>query len=130
MRQSFELPIKTVSEANCTEHWTTKSKRHKAQQFVIRCAFKQYVQELDLPCTVNLIRIAPRELDDDNLVMSFKWIRDELSECILPEKKAFYVTKEGSIKDLKGRADSDPQILWKYLQEKNKEYGIRVEIDF
>ena len=32
---TWNLRIKTVSEANCTQHWTKKSKRHKLQQFFI-----------------------------------------------------------------------------------------------
>ena len=125
-----EIPIKTISEANCSEHWSKKSKRHKRQQFFIRIALNKYVKELKLPCTVILTRISPRLLDDDNLISAFKWIRDEISELIIPEKSCSYITKIGKIRRIKGRADSDYRISWKYFQEKGSIAHIRVEIQF
>lgn len=134
----WSLPLKTVSEINNvkvkskdgksrSEHWTEKSKRHKQQQFFIRSLFNHEGIEIKLPCTVKLIRISPRLLDDDNLRSAFKWIRDELSECLIPEKVKAYVTKKGKMALIKGRADDDPRITWIYDQEKGKQ-GIRIEI--
>lgn len=127
----WELPLKTVSEANCFEHYRIKSKRHQQQQFFIRQLFIHEAQKIVLPCTVKMIRLAPRTLDeDDNLRMAFKWIKDEISECLIPEKRAAYVTKKGRIQEVKGRADSDKRITWEYGQEKTKIQGIRIEISF
>jgi hypothetical protein len=132
---SFDLPIKTVSEANCTEHWSVKAKRHRQQQLFIRLAYSRYLSHLLIdtaqgePCyQIKMIRIAPRKLDDDNLVSAFKWIRDELSELLIPEKALEYIDKKGKTKKLKGRADSDERILWKYDQLINSPYAVRIEV--
>ena len=128
---AFEIPIKTVSEANCSEHWTKKAKRHRSQQYFIRLAYNLYVKAMELPCHVTLTRLSPRLLDaDDNLPMAFKWIKDELSECIFPDKRKSYVTKKGKLRFIKGRADSDPRVTWRYAQEKGCFYRVRIEIEF
>ena len=125
----WELPLKTVSESNCSEHWTKKSKRHKQQQFFIRSLFSHEAQEIPIPCIVKMIRIGPRFLDkDDNLPMSFKWIKDEISECLFPDKRGSYLNKQGKIRFIKGRADDSPLVKWEYDQEKSKIQGIRIEI--
>ncbi len=127
---SWTVNINTVSEANSSEHWTLKSKRHKNQQLFVRLSFEKYVKDLRLPCLVTITRFASRDLDDDNLVSSLKWIRDEISECILPDKRGIYVDKKGKVKQIKGRADCDPRIRWSYKQERNSIKGIKVEIQF
>ena len=128
MKTTWEVPIKTVSEANISEHWINRSRRHRYQQRFVRLSYAKEMGKLNLPCEVTLTRLASRMLDDDNLCYSFKYIRDELSECIFPEKRKFYVTKKGKIKHIKGRADSDPRIKWHYAQEKSSRQGIRIEI--
>ncbi len=57
-----------------------------------------------------------------------KWIRDEISECIFPEKRKTVVTDKGKVRAIKGRADDDPRLHWKYAQEKSKSMGLRIEI--
>jgi len=82
-----------------------------------------------LPCTIKLVRLGGRFLDkEDNLPMAFKWIRDEIAECVFPEKNVQYVDKKGKLRSLKGRADDSPLIKWEYDQEKSKRMGIRIEI--
>ncbi len=125
----WEIAIRTVSEANTKEHWTKSSKRHQMQQWFIRRQFLVDERKVMLPCTIRLIRLATRFLDrEDNLPMAFKWIRDEISECIFPEKRIQYVDGEGKLRSLKGRADDSPLIKWEYDQEKSKRVGIRIEI--
>lgn len=127
----FEIPIVTVSEANSSDHWTKKRKRHQQQQQRTRQAYARHVKyNVTFPCCVTLIRLGPRLLDDDNNVSAFKWVRDELSECLLPHERKCYVTKTGKVKSLKGRADSDERIAWKYVQKKYPIRCIIVEIDF
>jgi hypothetical protein len=77
-----------------------------------------------------MIRLSSRELDDDNLASAFKWIRDELSECLIPEARKTYINARGRVQEIKGRADSDKRIKWLYGQEKAAFKGIRIEIDF
>lgn len=126
---SWVLPIKTVSESNVSEHWTKKRKRHLQQQFFVRELFLHEEQEIPIPCTVTLIRLAPRFLDkDDNLRVAFKWIKDEISECIFSEKKRVYIAKNGKIREIKGRLDDNPLITWAYDQEKSSSLAIRIEI--
>ena len=103
----WEVPIKTVSEANSSEHWTVSRKRHRTQQFFIRALFHGLKHSIQLPCKITLTRLNSRLLDEkDNLPMSFKWISDEISECLIPEKRKFYV-KNGKAIPIKGRADDD-----------------------
>lgn len=113
------LPIRTVSEANRGgEHWTKKSKRHKAQNHIVWAHWMSVRPEITVPCRIVLTRIAPRSLDEgDNLPMAFKSIRDELSGLINPGYA-------------RGRADNGGGMIWEYKQEKGKpkEYAVRIEI--
>lgn len=125
----WEIAIRTVSEANRKEHWTVSSKRHQMQQYFIRRQFLVDERKVTLPCTIKLVRLSSRFLDkEDNLPMAFKWIRDEISECIFPEKRIKYVDGQGKLRSLKGRADDSPLIKWEYDQEKSKQMRIRIEI--
>ncbi len=128
MTISWEIPIRTVSEANRHEHWSAASKRHRSQQLTVRLSFWHYMTLYKLPAIVTITRLAPRVLDDDNLVSALKWIRDELAEIMLPDIPAHYMCCHGRIMSQKGRCDSDPRIKWRYDQEKRKEYGVRIEI--
>jgi hypothetical protein len=111
----WNLNIKTVSEANCSEHWSRKHKRHKSQKKSIRIQFIYLKPNIFLPCHVKLIRISPRLLDqDDNLPCAFKWIKDEI---------AAHLT--GNF--VPGRADEDYRISWSYSQEKGSPQSIRIE---
>lgn len=130
MKVEFEVPIKTISEANCSEHWTKKAKRRKQQHFFVRHAFQLYAKNVQLPCIVTLTRLSSRMLDDDNLTMAFKGIRDELAECLIPESRKSYLTQKGTCKEIKGRADGDSRITWRYGQEKHSKQGIRVTIEW
>lgn len=125
----WELPLKTISEANCSQHWTVKSKRHKQQQFFVRALFNRQQNPISLPCCVKMIRLGSRLLDaEENLPMAFKWVKDEISACLIPEKRKFYKDKKGKLREIKGRADDDPRIKWQYGQEKAATQGIRIEI--
>lgn len=130
--KGFELPIKTVSEANSTEHWTKKSKRHKEQAFFVRMAYLQYIGQVTLPVTITMTRCAPRELDkQDNLPMSFKWIVDELSDLVFRDRVTkTCVSKTGRTVETRGRNDSDSRIIWVYKQEKRKQMAVIIEFEF
>ena len=114
----WHLPIKTASEANSSEHWTKKAKRHRLQKRRIKVAFLADRPQIALPCLVSLTRIAPRVLDShDNLPMSMKYIVDSIAEELTGNMVA-------------GRADDDNRITWLYAQKKGKvrEYGVRIQI--
>lgn len=110
----------TVSESNRSgEHWTKKKKRHDYQKIIVNASLHDYKAFIKLPCSIKMIRIAPRKLDYDNLICSFKWIRDTIANALIPGLKT-------------GRADDDTRLNWEYQQEKGKpkEYAIRLEIYF
>jgi len=112
----LNLPIKTVSEANSSEHWSKKHKRHKQQQKIIFYSLNSLDQKISLPCHIRLTRISPRKLDrDDNLPCAFKWIKDQIAADITGIKVA-------------GRADEDERISWEYAQDKGSPQSIRIEI--
>ena len=111
------IPIKTVSEANSSEHWSAKHKRHKAQKTNIALALNSALsqQQVVLPCRIKLTRISPRFLDDDNLVSAFKHIRDYIANILIPGMRM-------------GFADSSTKLSWEYDQVKGSPQAIRIEI--
>lgn len=117
---NFQLPIKTASESNCSEHYHVKNKRHTLQKRWVKTAFKKENPNISLPCKITLTRIAPRSLDaHDNLPMSLKWVADGVAENIIPGKAA-------------GRADDSKEISWEYKQKKGqtREYAVIIEIEY
>ncbi|WP_408953034.1 hypothetical protein [Lysobacter sp. Hz 25] len=101
------LPLRIVSVSNLRECWRARARRTKAH----RAAAAAIGPLPALPVVVSLSRIAPRQLDDDNLRTAFKALRDGIA--------ARY-----------GIPDNDKRIRWEYDQErgKPKEYGARVTI--
>jgi len=125
----WEIPLKTTSEANSREHWLKRAKRHTQQQFLVRLLFNQNDHQWAFPCEITLTRISPRKLDvEENLPMSFKFIKDEIGAQLFPEKVVTYKNKNGKVVQNKGHADSDPRVTWKYAQEPGKIQAIRIEI--
>jgi hypothetical protein len=114
----WNLFIKTVSEANCSEHWSKKHKRHSFQKKAIWAQFKKEGITIPLPCHVKLTRISSRKLDiGDNLPCAFKWIKDEIAAQITGNKVA-------------GRGDDDERITWEYDQVKGSPQSIRISFTF
>lgn len=116
--KSWQLKIKTVSEANSSEFWRKKHVRHSWQKECIGVwGKKNNIKDTELPCTIKLTRLSPGiGLDEDeNLRMSFKYIKDYIADVILPGQAP-------------GRADGDKRIKWEYAQEKTPIYSIRIEI--
>ena len=106
-RVKVMLPLHTVSTMNRREHWPVKARRAKEERLVafLRCP------NHPVPCTVTLTRIAPRELDGDNLQASFKHVRDGIADRLKVD-------------------DRDKRVTWLYGQRKGKprEYAVEVEI--
>lgn len=103
------LPIRTYSLTNQRCHWMKKHRIAKGHR--LACLAIPKMDGSWLPCVVTLTRIAPRELDDDNLTSSTKSVRD-------------------SVADRLGVDDRDPRVRWEYGQERGgvREYAVRVEI--
>ncbi len=129
----LNIPLKKgilISEANTgfslrnpKMTWVRLKKRKEEQKKAIHAHWKvewalRPETDVPLPCSVRLTRIAPRNLNDDNLAYAFKHVRDVLADLIRPGY-AF------------GRADDTDQIKWEYAQEKGqpKQYGIKIEIN-
>lgn len=109
---TLEAPIRVVSEANAHEHWRVRSKRAKGQRGLIKLLLRaKLATPPAAPLVVRLTRIAPRDLDSDNLAGAFKHVRDGVADWL-------------------GVDDRSPQIDWRYGQERGptKLYSIRVEI--
>lgn len=100
------LPIRIESVSNKRWHWTTRARLAKLHRLAALA-----VPVHPLPCVVMLIRVAPRELDDDNLSSGFKALRDGIAKRL-------------------GVDDRDPRVQWKYDQTRGraKEYAARVLI--
>jgi len=124
------LSIKTVSEANSREHWAAKRKRHQTQKNHVDWAFVSSKIGLPGKIHVQLTRISPRQLDYDNLVSSFKNIRDYVAACVVPTAVIFSVTIKGKRYKNAGHCDKGDSITWGYGQEKGKplEYAVKIEI--
>ena len=117
-RVVLTLPIRTVSEANNTDHWHIKASRHRDQKKAIAIALTPFRDKIHLPCKIFLTRFATKKLDKhDNLPMSFKYIVDAICSILTGN----YVA---------GQADSDERISIAYDQLTSKEFGIKIEITF
>lgn len=112
----IDYPI--TAEGNNSDHWTKKRKRRLNQQALIKSWFNTLGTKITLPCEITLTRLSPRELDYDNLVISFKAVRDCIADLIIPGKAP-------------GQADSCFEISWSYDQFKiSKESKFKIKIVF
>ncbi len=105
------LPLKLVSVLNLRECWqkrAARAKLHRSNAMYYLLA-QNGTNRPKLPVAVILTRLAPRELDGDNLQASFKAVRDGVADYFSTD-------------------DRNPGIEWQYKQEKAKDYGIRIEI--
>lgn len=112
--EKFIIPIKLESQSNLSEHWTKKASRKKKQWKLVQMVLNR--TQVKPPCTVMLLRIAPRMLDeDDNLREAFKTIKDSIGDILIPGLKP-------------GHADADPRIKWLYAQKKGipKYYAVEI----
>lgn len=113
--KEWRLNLKTVSEANNSQHWSAVYKRKKIQKKIIFIKWLSDTPSISLPCKVKLTRVGGKFLDiGDNLPMAFKAIRDALADRIIPDRPP-------------GWADSSPLIEWEYDQVKGTPQGIIVQ---
>lgn len=110
------VPLRTVSVSNLREHWSQKAKRVKAERHAVALLLRPLLRDEPtgswVPCTVTLVRIAPRELDSDNLARSQKATRDQVAAEL-------------------GVDDRDPRVDWRYAQRRGRarEYAVEITID-
>ena len=110
---TLSAPIRLVSEANARGHWRRGHQRSKLQKKALAGAWLEAGCPLvDLPAVVVITRIAPRQLDSDNLSRACKALRDEVAQWF-------------------GVDDSvQSPLSWRYEQRRGepKEYGIHVRV--
>lgn len=108
----LRLPIWTINEKNCREHWSVKSRRTARQRAAVIAALMPRVGACGAKSfAVKLSRIAPRKLDvGDNLPRALSAIRDGIADCL-------------------GIDDGDPRIEWSYDQTTSPVYGVEVWIE-
>jgi hypothetical protein len=109
----FYVPVKTVSEANQSEHWRVKYRRKKAQQKEMNAEWLRAVRgrKVKLPCAVRFVRIGPRRLDTDNLAGAFKHVQDEVARML-------------------GVDDGGGLVTWEYDQVAigERSYNVKVQV--
>lgn len=113
--QKYDIPIRTRSEANISEHWSKTKKIKDMQKGWVWIYLTNNKPKIDFPCHIKLIRVGKRILDPDNLPVSMKYIQDAVADIIIPGLKP-------------GRADGDPRLSWEYAQEIGKFYGVKIEL--
>lgn len=112
----IEIPLKIESTLNKREHWARRAKLAKAQRDAAHYGLIGLLPTGEsslyrrMAKVVKLTRIAPRELDTDNLAGGFKSVRDGVADWL-------------------GINDNDPRVTWQYAQErgKPKQYACRIE---
>jgi hypothetical protein len=108
-----KVPIEVKAGANLREHWTVRARRINRERRDLRLSIGHLVSPTAAPLAVAFTRIAPRELDDDNLANAFKHLRDELAFLL-------------------GRDDGPRAgIEWRYAQRKGhpREYAVHILIE-
>lgn len=112
----LEIPLKLHTQPHKFEHWSKVRDRRLQSQKAIAWLLNAKKGQIPLPCKVVLTRIG-RKCDYDNLVYSFKFVRDEVANIIIPGLTH-------------GKADESPHIEWEYKQKPrgSKPQGFTVEI--
>lgn len=108
----IEIPLRIESTLNKREHWAMRSRRASKQRESTVWALKASpTPSACIPAVVKLTRIAPRELDTDNLAGGFKSVRDGVADWL-------------------GIKDNDERVEWVYAQRRGKPKQYAVEIEF
>lgn len=125
----WKLNIVTKTESNYYNRWSKSSRKRDQREAVLRSYLRDQ-PKFSLPCHVNLIRISPRLMDPDNLVSSFKYIKDAVAVLIRPEAQIIVRPRGRKFYINPGHADNTDLIKWDYNQEKGRvgEYAVKIEI--
>lgn len=90
------MQVYTVTESNAKRHWRPKAQRAKLHRATAFATLRS--QKPRVPCVVTMTRIAPRQLDDDNLPSALKHVRDGIADAL-------------------GIDDRDPRVTWQCAQK-------------
>lgn len=103
--------MKAPSVANQRLHWAARARQTKPQRTAAALLVKSKLHELGgTRLVVLLTRIAPRELDDDNLRGALKGYRDGVASALRVD-------------------DASPLVRWDYAQRKG-EPSVEVQISW
>ncbi len=103
--------LHVVSESNAHEHWRKRQKRAKGQRGIVALIMRANATKPSIPCTIRLVRIAPRKLDQGNIAAAFKHVQDGCADWLGIDDR------------------HDDLVKYEYLQEqKSKTHGVRIEI--
>jgi crossover junction endodeoxyribonuclease RusA len=107
----LRIDMKIVSVANLRMHWAVKARLAKSQRQKAFNALASVATPPPLPLTLVLTRIAPRQLDGDNLQSAFKATRDGVADWL-------------------GVDDGHKQLDWQYRQRSGgaKVYAVELEV--
>ncbi|HLD90195.1 MAG TPA: hypothetical protein VI911_04145 [Patescibacteria group bacterium] len=103
----IRLPLRVSSRTNARQHWSVRARRTKAERALTAlhlAPLRHQRPDMDDGVTVELVRVAPRALDDDNVREALKAVRDEVAHWL-------------------GCDDADPRVTWTYHQRAE---GVRV----
>lgn len=112
------LPVRTVSEANCHQHWRVRQRRAKDQRHTVAAALRAKLHDIRAVLlegggryAVTLTRVSPGTLDSDNLAGSQKHVRDGVADAL-------------------GIDNRDERVAWLYAQRRGEvgQYGIVIAI--
>lgn len=112
----IHVPVRTRNNLNVRRHWRVRSKENIAVKEAVTYAllgvdwaWTASPSEAD-PWDVRLVRLGPREMDDDGVVSALKSVRDAFAKFVNVDDK---------------RRDV---IRYLYDQERSKEFGVRIEV--
>ena len=106
-------PIRVWSEANLRGHWRSKAARAKGQRKAAGWCLMDHRRPGAGAITITLTRLAPRDMDSDNLAGGFKAVRDGVADWLQID-------------------DGDKRLTWRYEQRrgKPKEYAAEIRLEW
>lgn len=123
-----EIPgVELVSEANARGHTLAKARRVAQQRAVVESTLRTMGGSPPaLPAVVCVTRIAPRELDSDNLASACKAVRDAVAVWLVPVEQ---VVRTGTLRGTRRTVgdDRDARVEWRCAQERGP-HGVRIEV--
>lgn len=110
------VPVRTVNLTNARMHWRARSKcvreQREAVTYVLLGADWSALPKPtpETPWDVKLVRLAPRELDDDGVVSALKAPRDAVAAFVGVDDRHKHIVK------------------YEYDQRREREYGVEITV--
>lgn len=111
------VQTRTWNELNASRcGWRAKHQKRNAVKEAVTCALlgedwsAMGKPTVDTPWDVRLVRLGPREMDDDGVVSALKSVRDAFARFVAVDDKHRHIVR------------------YRYKQERSKEFGVRIEV--